>query len=324
MDGQRVVEPGRVARGRVRRRRLRDRQVGLGIDGRRRGRGVVARGRIVRRRRRPSPCSSIDVALRRRRTRPSRVIIDVDRVARRRACPRLTEPVHVVVGVQPEPVSTQYFGDVRCESSVSCTVTFCASDGPLFVAVIVYVRSLPASTGSGESTFRSAASACVVIATVSLSESAAAVVRGRVRRVRDGRSRRGRGSDAVGDRDRLRRAGLEVRQRARDRLHVACRRPGTCSRPLATPVTISRGVDGVGEADVVGLRDAGVLDVDRERVAGRARVHRVVGERLRREQRHVLDDRDRVGARRRSVLVRRARARCCVTLGSDSVVVSTW
>ena len=43
----------------------------------------------------------------------------------------------MVVGVQPEPVSRQYFGDVRCESSVSVNVTFCASDGPLFVAVIV-------------------------------------------------------------------------------------------------------------------------------------------------------------------------------------------
>jgi hypothetical protein len=50
------------------------------------------------------------------------------------------------------------------------TVTPAASDGPLFVMPIVYVRSLPATTGSGESDFVMERSAEVFTVVVSVSE----------------------------------------------------------------------------------------------------------------------------------------------------------
>src|SRR5579862_4591845 len=64
---------------------------------------------------------------------------------------------HGVDGVQPEPM--QYVGFWSCDGRLSKSDTACASDGPLFETVIVYVSWLPAITGSGVSTFRSAMSA---------------------------------------------------------------------------------------------------------------------------------------------------------------------
>ena len=61
---------------------------------------------------------------------------------------------------------------------VSVIVTPGASDGPVFVTPIAYVRSVPAVTGSGESVFvtaRSADAATVVVAVAALSEASGSV-----------------------------------------------------------------------------------------------------------------------------------------------------
>jgi hypothetical protein len=74
-------------------------------------------------------------------------------------------PTAGVVDVHPAGAVNET--NVEPGTRVSPTLTFCASDGPLFVAAIVYVRFVPAVTGSGESdlvTARSAAAATVVVA----------------------------------------------------------------------------------------------------------------------------------------------------------------
>ena len=67
------------------------------------------------------------------------------------------EPLAIVVNVQLLLVPASGAGvaelKMKLESWVSVTTTFWASDGPLFVTVIVYVSLVPAVTGSVESDF---------------------------------------------------------------------------------------------------------------------------------------------------------------------------
>ena len=68
----------------------------------------------------------------------------------------------------------------------------------------------------------------------------------------------------VGDRDDRRPARGEVVERAVDRLR---RGAGEVARD--DRLHLEPRVDGVGEVDVVGIRDAGVVDGERERLARR-------------------------------------------------------
>ena len=78
----------------------------------------------------------------------------------------------------------------------------------------------------------------------------------------------------------------EVRQRARDRRWLA--RPHSCSAPASIESTISRESTVSVRMHVVGIREAAVVHVDRERLADAARSHRVRVERLRDREMHVL------------------------------------
>src|SRR5690348_672412 len=77
-------------------------------------------------------------------------------------------PTAGAVVVQPLPVVTVADTNVVLAGTASVTVTDCASLGPLFTKLMVYVRLLPAITGSGESVFVTARSArvCTVVLAV--------------------------------------------------------------------------------------------------------------------------------------------------------------
>src|SRR6185369_17838427 len=72
--------------------------------------------------------------------------------------------------LHPVPVVTVADTNVVFAGIASVTVTVCASLGPLFTKLIVYVRLLPAVTGSGESDLVTARSAlvCTVVVAVAL------------------------------------------------------------------------------------------------------------------------------------------------------------
>src|SRR5437773_39170 len=62
----------------------------------------------------------------------------------------VTAPVLPTAGVvQVQPLGTVIDTNVVCAGSGSLTVTLAAVDGPPFETVSVYVRLVPASTGSG-------------------------------------------------------------------------------------------------------------------------------------------------------------------------------
>src|SRR6266550_7446921 len=77
----------------------------------------------------------------------------------------LIAPSEHVTVVVPEHVPCDAVADTRAvpAGSVSDTVAEVAWFGPLFVTVIVYVRGLPTVTGSGESVFVIARSACLAM-----------------------------------------------------------------------------------------------------------------------------------------------------------------
>src|SRR5581483_8826092 len=73
-----------------------------------------------------------------------------------------------VLTLQPVPVVTTADTSEVFAGTASVTVTICASDGPLFEKLIVYVRLLPALTGSGESVLVTVRSACVCTVVVAV------------------------------------------------------------------------------------------------------------------------------------------------------------
>ena len=173
----------------------------------------------------------------------------------------------------------------RRPSTVSVRVRLSASDTPQLVTSMVNVwLPVPAST---------ALSVNVLVTPMTTSSTMSIVVGAGGRAgevvgvgaggVADGGGRLGRGRDVVGHGDRGGVTGIEGGRRAVDRL----------ARQAAGEVAADRvddqpAVDGVGQADVVGLADARVGDVDLEAVAEATGGDTGRVERLGRTDDHVL------------------------------------